>query len=340
VLIRAGLGALVAVAAATMTTVTPAHADSSVTVRGTSFPDAGVQLGIVGCGSVLDRTAEPVQPRIGRGPAIPPAGERSVGFDLAGGNALGAQLAAASVTRTAAASMAVYAPDGATGVAYAGYRSPADAGTDRVWFGRAPLTAAPGAWHNVDATLLSYVWTQYDMATGLVVRADEGAPPSNIYEFTAAHGGDGPGLFTIGFGCDGRPFHLDALRSGTAGDVTTYDVEGLLTAAEMDGTHATIEAGESIELQGALRLTGGTALPHATLVLEQLLPGTDVWWPVEVVPAADARVSVAPDRRTEYRWRFADRPLASGSESRPFVVDVVPAATTPSDGLEVPGSTG
>ena len=35
-------------------------------------------------------------------------------------------------------------------------------------------------------------------------RLDETAPAARIPAFIKAHGGDGPGFFTIGFGCDGR----------------------------------------------------------------------------------------------------------------------------------------
>jgi hypothetical protein len=321
--IRAGLGVFATLAVATVASVAPAHADSTVTVRGTAFPDAGAQLTLVGCGSLFDRTAEPVQPRIGRGP-VPLAGERSLRFDLAGGNAMGAVFSVGSVTRTAVAAIAVQAPAGGSGVAYAGYRSPADAGTDLVWFGRAPLTAAPGQWQHVDAAGLSYVWTQYDLSTGQAVEPASSAPATPVADFTAAHGGDGPGLFTVGFGCDGRPFRMDALRSGTAGDVTTYDVEGLVTSTVMDGAHATVEAGHSIDLHGSLDVSGGS-VPRATLVLEQLPAGAREWEPVAVVPAEDAHMTVTPERTTTYRWRFVDRPLAVGSESQPFVVEVVPA---------------
>ncbi|WP_134741761.1 hypothetical protein [Nocardioides sp. 503] len=330
--IRAGLGVLATLAAATVASVAsvaPAHADSTVTVRGTAFPDARAQLGFVGCGSLFARTAEPVQPRIGRAPGLAPAGQRSLGFDLAGGNAMGGLFSVASVTRTVTAGMTVHAPVGATGVAYAGYRSPADAGTSLAWFGRATVTAAAGIWQNVDATLLSYVWTQYDLATGRVVTPASTAPATTVRTFAAAHGGDGPGLFTVGFGCDGQPFSMDALRSGTAGDVTTYDVEGLATSTEMVGDRTTVEAGESVELHGVLNVEGGV-VPHATLLLEELPAGAQRWTTVAVVDADDAHVTVTPTTRTSYRWRFVDRPLAEASESLTYVVDVAaPAAQTP-----------
>lgn len=330
--IRAGLGALTAVAAATVGLglgAAPAQADDTVVVRGAAFPDAAVQLSFVGCSSVYDRTLEPLRPRIGRGPEIPPAGTRSLGYSLGGGNAVGSVINVPSLARAGSASVAVHAVEGAQGVAYAGFQEAADGGTTAVWFGRADLTATPGTWQNIDATLLSYVWTQYDAATGRVV-AQGPDRPTNVFDFVAAHGGDGPGLFSIGFGCDGKPFSMDAIRVGAPGHQTTYDLEGLTTATTMHGTQAVVRAGESVRLSGSLAvLAGGSSIPHASLVLEQRVDGG--WVPVEVVDAADPVVTVTPDRRTAYRWRFVDRPLAEGSESQPFVVDVLQDQVAPSE---------
>ena len=46
-------------------------------------------------------------------------------------------------------------------------------------------------------------------------------------DFVAAHGGDGPGLYALTFGCDGAPFSMDAMRVGSPGNVKTYDLEGI-----------------------------------------------------------------------------------------------------------------
>lgn len=314
---------MVAVAAATALSVAPAHADDTVVVRGTDFPDAAVQLSFVGCSSVYDRTLETLEPRIGRGPEIPPAGNRSLGYTLGGGNAVGSVINVPSLAGAGSASVAVHAVEGARGVAYAGFQEAADGGTDAVWFGRADLTAPAGAWHNVDATLLSYVWTKYDAATGQAIAAGP-AKPTNVFDFVATHGGDGPGLYSIGFGCDGRPFSMDAIRVGAPGRQTTYDLEGLTTATTMHGNQAVVQAGESVMISGSLAvLAGGSSIPHATLVLEQRVDGGP-WLPVQVVDASDPVATVTPDQPTVYRWRFVDRPLAEGSESLPFVVDVLP----------------
>ena len=59
-------------------------------------------------------------------------------------------------------------------------------------------------------------------------------PATPVGEFVAAHGGDGPGLYAITFGCDGAPFTMDAMRDRPPGDVTTYDIEGLATVVSID----------------------------------------------------------------------------------------------------------
>ena len=69
----------------------PSYADDTVVVQGTAFPDpARASLSFVGCADLYQRTDEALAPSVGRGPGAAPTGERSLGFDLAGGNAVGA----------------------------------------------------------------------------------------------------------------------------------------------------------------------------------------------------------------------------------------------------------
>lgn len=328
------------VAAVTIVPSAPAQADSTVTVRGTSFPDAGAGFSYVGCDALHDRGAEALAPTVGFGPALPPTGMRSLGYDLAGGSAMGALFQVDSVLDTTTASVAAYAEDGGRGVAYVGYQAPADGGTNAAWFGRAELVLAPGGWQEVDATDLFYVWSKVDMTTGELLETGPSLP-SDVATFTAAHGGDAPGLFTLGYGCDGAPFNLDTLRVGAPGDVTTYDLEGMSTATAMDmaGDSAAITAGEQLALRGSLQVTeGGSRVPGASLILEQQAFGTTFWETVEVVDAADPTATVEPLRRTLYRWRFVDRPLAEGSVSAPFLVEVAPVVAARIDGDRVVGS--
>ena len=337
---RSVLATLAAVAAAAVVTSAPAQADSTVTVRGTSFPGAGAGLSYVGCEALHDRGAEALAPTVGFGPALPPTGMRSLGYDLAGGSAMGALFSVDSLRDTAVASVSAYAENGGRGVAYVGYQAPADGGTRAAWFGRAELVLAPGGWQAVDATDLFYVWSKVDMATGELLEAGPSLP-SDVATFTAAHGGDAPGLFTLGYGCDGAPFSLDTLRVGSAGDVTTYDLEGMSTATgmAMAGERATVTAGEKLSLRGTLQVTeGGSRVPGASLILEQQAFGTTFWETVEVVDAADPTATVEPLRRTLYRWRFVDRPLAEGSVSAPFLVEVAPVVAARIEGDRVVGS--
>src|SRR3954447_10523534 len=241
----AAIGTVAATAMA-LVPASDARADGTVVVHGLAFPEGrDAQLSFVGCDALYQRSDEPVQAYIGRGRVAPPAGERSLGYDLRGGNAIGALYYVSSMAGTTAAGLSVSAPSGASGVAYAGYQAPADAGTPRVWFGRAPLSAGPG-WQGVDATGLTYTWTQYDMSTQQVL--DQAPEPAAVSAFMGEHGGDGPGLYTVGFGCDGAPFDMDAWRIGGAGDVTTYDLEGYSTATTMSGSAQVVAAGEPVTL--------------------------------------------------------------------------------------------
>jgi hypothetical protein len=343
--LRRGLIIVGGAAVAAALSMSPAHADSRVVVRGLSFPaDSATKLSIVGCEGVYARQPEPIATYVSRGPG--PAGTRNFKYDLAGGNAVGSQSSVRSMAATTAAGLSVYAPGGSAGVAYAGYQSPDDWATKRVWVGRASLTAPAGAWKQVDATGLTYTWTQYDLGTLQPVGQADGA--ATVPAFLAAHGGDGPGFYATGFGCDGQPFKIDALRSGSAGAVTTYDLEGFTTTAGITGSATSITAGESVTIGGVVRDQWARALPHGLLVLEEQKFGTGEFVPVEgvaaVLGAGDPSVTVQPEAHTVYRWSFAGTWSFDGSVSEPFTVDVGTAVTaTPervadSDALVVSGS--
>jgi hypothetical protein len=331
--------AIAGAAVAALLPIAPALADSTVVVHGMSFPTGrAAQHSFVGCQNPNDRATEQLQPYVGIGPGQAPAGKRSLGYDLAGGNAIGSLHYVDSMAATTVAEMSVDAPEGAAGVAYAGYQEPADRGTGLVWFGRADLQAAAGGWRVVDAAGLSYTWTKYDMLTQRQA-GDPAAAAARIPAFIKAHGGDGSGFFTIGFGCDGRAFNMDAWRIGGPGEVTTYDLEGLTTTTTISGPadHA-IDVGDSVTLLGTVTDGSGAPLSGARLVLEaEGLNGG--WTIVDGVNGDHPSLAVAPETTTTYRWHFVDRPLAEGSVSAPFTVQVRPApeptpdpTTGPSDG--------
>lgn len=305
----------------------PAMADDTVTVHGTAFPTGrDAQVSFVGCENPYVRAAEDPQPYVGLGPGRAPTGTRSLGYDLAGGNAVGSLHYVDSMTATTVAGLSVTAPGGANGVSYAGYQEPADWGSGRVWFGRAALSVPAGGWSRVDAAGLQFTWTKYDMLTQ--EQLGETAPAARVAAFVKAHGGDGPGFFTIGFGCDGRAFSMDAWRIGRPGAVTTYDLEGLTTATSISGPAEVIDAGQSVTLRGAVVDGAGAPYPGARLVLEAQGEGGG-WSIVDGVDGADLALTVAPEVTTTYRYRFVDRPLAEGSVSAPFTVKVREATEQP-----------
>jgi hypothetical protein len=322
---RRAVVACAGVAVAALLPLAPAHADSTVVVHGLAFPTGrAAQLSFVGCQNPYDRADEPLEPYIGIGPGQAPTGKRSLGYDLAGGNAIGSLHYVDSMAVTTIAGLSVTAPEGASGVAYAGYQEPADRGTGLVWFGRADLAAAPGGWQQVDAAGLTYTWTKFDMLAQ--ERVGEQQDAAAIPAFLAAHGGDGPGFFTIGFGCDGRPFNMDAWRIGSPGAVTTYDLEGLTTSTSISGPDGAIDLGDSVTLRGSVTDSSGAPVPDARLVLET--QGPDGGWSfvdgasVDGSSVGDPTLAVTPDSTTTYRWHFVDRPLAEGSVSAPFTVQV------------------
>jgi hypothetical protein len=319
---------------------TPASADTTIVVRGLGFPSGGLtNLAITGCPGLFDRVAEPVTSYLSRGES--PAGTRSLKYDLAGGNAVGSQQAVASMTGTSVAGLSVMAPGGTSGVAYAGYQPPADWGTNRMWVGRADLSAAPGGWQSVDATGLTYTWTRYDLGTE--ERLPETADgPATVRAFAAGHGGDGPGFYTVGFGCDGQPFKIDALRNGSPGAVTTYDLEGFTSSTAISGSASTVRAGEPVTIAGSLQDELGRPVPQGLLVLEAREHDAAAFSPVDGAAASldgAPSVTVTPDARTLYRWRFVGTWSVDGSISPTFTVDVgtvVTAEPEPGDDHAAP----
>lgn len=297
----------------------PAFADATVVVHGTAFPSGrAAQLSFVGCQDPYQRVAEEPVPTIGVGPGQAPAGVRSLGYDLAGGNAVGSLHYVDSMAATTVAGMSVSAAEGASGVTYAGYQEPADAGTGLVWFGRADLSVPAGAWTRVDVAGLTFTWTKYDMLAQHAVGGPVGA--SAIPAFIAAHGGDGPGFFTVGFGCDGRAFEMDAWRVGEPGAVTTYDLEGLTTVTSISGPGGPVAAGAQVALSGSVVDGSGNPVPGSRLVLEA--QDGEQWVIVDAVDGPTATLTVTPEQTTTYRWHFVDRPLAEGSTSPPLTVEV------------------
>jgi|tagenome__1003787_1003787.scaffolds.fasta_scaffold20970432_1 hypothetical protein len=347
----AGLAAAAVTAMGVVGLAAPSYADGTVTVQGTAFPDpAHADLSFVGCADLYQRSNEPLTPMVGLGPGEAPTGTRSLGWDLAGGNAVGAVFPVPSVLATTTANLEVNAAGHATGVAYAGYQQPSDAGTSLVWIGRAALTTPGSAWQKVDATSRLYAWAKYDMSTRQQVGSDPGVP-TTVAAFAATHGGDGPGFYTIGFGCDGTPFSMDTLEIGSPDSVTTYDLEGLRTSVTIASSRAS--TGGEVTITGRLRTETGDPIPFATMILERREPDSTQWKSVRVaeVQGGVAHATVQASERAFYRWRFVERPLAEGAVSQALLLDVLPplpsespspsptSAPSPTPPSDVPSST-
>ena len=141
--------------------------------------------------------------------------------------------------------------------------------------------------------------------------------------FITTHGGDGPGLYTIGFGCDGTPFSMDTLEIGSPDSVTTYDLEGLRTSVTISSQRVPTRG--DVTITGRLQTETGDPIPFATMILERREPDSRQWKPVEVadVQGGVARATVPAGERAFYRWRFVERPLAEGAVSRAMLLDVL-----------------
>ena len=166
------------------------------------------------------------------------------------------------------------------------------------------------------------------MVTHVPVPTVAPAAPATTAGFAAAHGGDGAGFYTIGFGCDGSAFNMDAWQIGGPAGTIRYDLEGLATTTDIAGSQQQVAPGEPVRLTGKLRLGRGDRMRAGTLMLESRPAAGGEFEVVEVVDAAasDPDVVVRPTESTVYRWRFAGRPMTEASQSALFVVTVLEPA--------------
>lgn len=313
-----------------------ASSDSTTVVRGTAFPAGNrAQLTVVGCDDVFQRSAEPVRPQIGLATGAGATGERSLGFDTAGGSATGIVSYVESIADTSVAGVSVHAEGGTTGVAYVGYQAPADVGTSTMWIGRASLTApASTGWTTVDVPGLGYAWTQYDLATQQPVGGQVGS--SGVPAFVQAMGGDGYGFYAVGFGCDGNPFNIDAWRIGSPGATATYDIEGYGTRTSIAGPTEPVAPDQRVTLTGRVVDDLGAPVSSARVVLQALKPHGDPgdendWETVRVVVGSSVAVTLRARETTTYRWKVFATPMAGGSASAPLEIKVVDPADEPTD---------
>jgi len=312
-----------AMTAALCAPMAPASADETVVVPGLAFPTSDTYLTYFGCSSLLGAPVESPQVRIGQ-VAAAPTGIRSFGLHMPGaGTASGPVSRVDSVASTAVAGFSARADLGATGVAYVWY---ATRGIDegQAWAGRAELSVGP-AWQDVDAAAATYSWTLYDVGSGTVV---EDGGSATVADFTQAHG-DGPGYLLAGLGCDGSEFVMDALRFGSPGAVTTYDLEGITVTTSISASEPSVTSGKEVTLSGASVDIAGVPV-GAPLVLEAKPAGSGVFQPVGDPVAASlggtVSIRVAPDRTTSYRWYMPPTGYADGGFSAPVTVRVAAPA--------------
>jgi hypothetical protein len=325
-----------ALAAALSAPVATAVADSTVTVPGLAFPTTDTYLSYFGCADLYQGDNQAPQVRIGKD-GTPPAGARSFGLLVPGtGTASGPVHLVESVADTSVAGFSARADAGGDGVAYVWFVTPG-LEQGQVWAGRADLSVGP-AWQYVDTAAETYAWQLLDAPTGEVVR-DGGT--TTISDFTAAHG-DGPGYLLAGFGCGGEEFSIDALRYGSPGAVTTYDLEGIRVTASMAASASEVPPGTPVTLTGSAVDAAGIPV-GAPMVLEAKPAGEGEFRPTgDPVPAASdglVRTTVRPDTTTTYRWYLPGLGYADESWSAAVTIVVVPPVTEPPEPSPQPTGT-
>lgn len=310
---------LTAISAVLGVSLSPAAADDTVVVRGLGFPTSDTRVIYFGCTDLFHRDSAPPQVRIDRVDA-PPSGLRSFGVQIPGaGAASGPVTLVDSVAATTVAGFSARADLGSTGVAYVWFVTPG-LQQGQVWAGRADLSVGP-AWQYVDAAAATYTWTLYDVASGTRVRP---AGSATIAGFTAQNG-DGPGYLLAGLGCDGKEFMIDAIRFGSPGAVTTYDLEGITVTTSMAASTSAVVRGKKATLTGASVDIAGIPV-GAPLVLQARPAGSGVFRtvgaPVTASPSGVVTMRVAPGKTTTYRWFMPATGYADGGFSGPVTISV------------------
>ncbi len=218
--------------------------------------------------------------------------------------------------------VAVASTSGSQGVSYVMAITP-DNAPGTAWRGRATLSAPAGSWTTVSTAATTYDWTLVDLATLSPLGSPETATTADL----AAEHGDGPGFVVTGFGCDGRPFNLDAVR----GSGSTFDFEGTTLATGVAVDRTAVDAGGSVTLTGRVTESGGRVTGDP-LVLESRRPG-GAWAPVgDLVlggPDGLARVDVPVTETTEFRWHRPESQYADEGWSDSVTVTVTQPAAAP-----------
>ena len=296
---------------------TPAQADASNTLSSARTGDPDVFLTFVGCDNLFG-AAQPPQSRLNLGPYTAPLGRRSLGLvPSAPGTASGPFTRFDSLA-TFDSTVAVASTSGSQGVSYVMSITP-DNLPGTAWRGRAALSAPAGSWTTVSTAATAYDWTLVDLATLAPLGEPETATTA---AFAAAHG-DGAGFAVTGFGCDGSPFNLDAVR----GSGSTFDFEGTTLATAVSADRQAVDAGQSVSLTGRVTDPSGRVTGDP-LVLESRRPGGEWTSTGELVlggPGGLARIDVPVTETTEFRWHRPESQYADEGWSEPVTVTVAAA---------------
>lgn len=300
----------------------PAAAADTRTLSGPTTGDPDAYLTFVRCDDLFGSPgATAPRSRINLGPYSAPLGRRSLGLvPTSPGTATGPYMAFGALTELDA-SLSVAATGGSQGVSWVVTVTPTSPrGT--AWTGRAAVSAPAGTWTQVASSSQTYEWTLVDLLSGAVLgRAADGTPAA----FAAEHG-DGPGFAVTGFGCDGRPFNLDAVR----GAGTTFDFEGVQLSTSVDVDAPQVRAGEKVTVTGAVT-DGAQRVTGDPLVLQTRVPG-GAWTSADAPVLADrdgvTRTAVELQETTELRWHRPESQYADEGWSEAVTVRV----TAPEDG--------
>lgn len=323
--------ALTTTLAATLATTLvagPAAAAGTRTLSGPATGDPDSYLTFVRCDALFGSPAATApRSRINLGPYSAPLGRRSLGLvPSAPGSATGPYTAFDALTALDA-SLSVAATGGSQGVSWVVAVTPTSPrGT--AWTGRAALSVPAGSWTQVSSSAQTYEWTLVDLASGTALgRAADATPAA----FAAAQG-DGPGFAVTGFGCDGRPFNLDAVR----GAGTTFDFEGVQLSTSVDVDAPQVRAGEKVTVTGSVT-DGAQRVTGDPLVLQTRVGGgawTSTGAPVLADRDGVTRTTLELKETTELRWHRPESQYADEGWSEAVTVTV----TVPEEGPgEEPG---
>jgi hypothetical protein len=324
--VRSLLAVLAATALTTALGASPAGAAETRTLSGPATGDADSYLTFVRCDSLFgSAVATAPGSRINLGPYSAPLGRRSLGLvPTAPGSATGPYTSFDSLTGLDA-SLSVAATGGTQGVSWVVTVTPTSPrGT--AWAGRAAVSVPAGSWTQVASSAQTYEWTLVDLTSGAALdRAAAGTPAA----FAAAHG-DGRGFTVTGFGCDGRPFNLDAVR----GAGTTFDFEGVELRTSVDVDVREVRAGEKVTVTGSVTDAAGRVTGDP-LVLQTRVPG-GAWVSAHAPVLADrdgvARTAVELQETTEVRWHRPESQYADEGWSESITVTAAAPAEGPVEG--------